>query len=36
MLRKGGGNWVEGDRFFDREFELQALEERVGRASTPC
>ena len=29
MLRKGGGNWVEGDRFFDREIELEALEERV-------
>ena len=29
MLRKGGGNWVDGDRFFDREFELEALEERV-------
>ncbi len=29
MLRKGGSNWVEGDRFFDRETELEALEERV-------
>ena len=29
MLRKGGGNWVEGDRFFNREIELAALEERV-------
>ena len=29
MLRKGGSNWVEGDRFFDREIELQVLEERV-------
>lgn len=29
MLRKGGSNWVEGDRFFDRESELEALEERV-------
>lgn len=29
MLRKGGSNWVEGDRFFDRENELEALEERV-------
>ena len=29
MLRKGGSNWVEGDRFFDRELELEALEERV-------
>ena len=28
-LRKAGGNWVEGDRFFDREVELEALEERV-------
>ena len=29
MLRKGGSNWVEGDRFFNREIELEALEERV-------
>ncbi len=29
MLRKGGSNWVEGDRFFDRGSELVALEERV-------
>ena len=29
MLRKGGGNWVEGDRFFNREADLAALEERV-------
>ncbi len=28
-LRKAGGNWVEGDRFFDRETELEALTERV-------
>ena len=29
MLRKGGSNWVEGDRFFNREVELETLEERV-------
>ena len=29
-LRKAGGNWVEGDRFFDREVEIEALTERVG------
>lgn len=29
MLRKGGSNWVDGDRFFDREVELEALGERV-------
>ena len=29
MLRKGGSNRVEGDRFFNREIELEALEERV-------
>ncbi len=28
-LRKAGGNWVEGDRFFDREAEIEALLERV-------
>ena len=29
MLRKAGGNWVDGDRFFDREAEIEALTERV-------
>ena len=29
MLAKAGANWVEGDRFFDREAELEALAERV-------
>ena len=29
MLKKGGSNWVEGDRFFDREGEIRALTERV-------
>ena len=29
MLIKGGSSWVDGDRFFDREVELDALEERV-------
>ena len=28
-MRKAGGNWVTGDRFFDREAELEALTERV-------
>ena len=28
-LKKAGGNWVDGDRFFDREFDLEALGERV-------
>ena len=28
-LRKAGANWVEGDRFFDREPDLAALAERV-------
>ena len=28
-LRKAGRNWVEGDRFFGREVELEALTERV-------
>ena len=28
-LRKAGGNWVAGDRFFDREVEIEALVERV-------
>ena len=29
VLRKAGANWVEGDRFFDRETDLAALAERV-------
>ena len=29
VLKKAGANWVEGDRFFNREVELQALAERV-------
>ena len=28
-LRKAGANWVEGDRFFDREVELETLAERI-------
>lgn len=29
MLKKGGSNWVDGDRFFDRLADLDALLERV-------
>ena len=28
-MRKGGSNWVQGDEFFGREIELEALEERM-------
>ena len=28
-LRKAGGNWVDGERFFDRDIEIGALTERV-------
>ena len=28
-LQKAGANWVDGDRFFDREAELAVLTERV-------
>ena len=28
-LKKAGGNWVEGDRFFDREADIKALSSRV-------
>ncbi len=28
-LKKAGANWVDGDRFFDREAELESLRERV-------
>ena len=29
QLRKAGANWVDGDRFFDREAELEELRERA-------
>ena len=32
-LRKAGSNWVEGDRFFDREAELEVLAQRVGNGT---
>ena len=28
-MQKGGSNWVDGENFFDREPDLEALEERV-------
>lgn len=28
-MRKGGGNWVDGENFFNSKLELEALEERV-------
>ena len=28
-MRKAAGNWVDGDRFFDREAEVAALSERI-------
>lgn len=28
-LKKAGGNWVQGDHFFDREVDLEALKERM-------
>ena len=28
-MRKAGGNWVDGDRFFDRAVEVEALSERI-------
>lgn len=32
-MRKAGGNWVVGDKFFDRETELEALTGRVQEGS---
>ena len=29
QLRKAGSNWVDGDRFFDREAELEEFRERI-------
>ena len=28
-LKKAGANWVDGERFFDRQAELAVLSERV-------
>ena len=28
-LKKAGGNWVDGENFFNREAELEALIERI-------
>ena len=28
-IKKAGSNWVDGDRFYDREFEIDELTERV-------
>ena len=28
-IKKGGWNWVDGDRFYDRELEIDELTERV-------
>ena len=32
-LKKAGSNWVDGDRFFDRDAELDVLTERVQNAT---
>ena len=29
MLRKGGSNWVDGEKFFNRTAELEVIDERV-------
>ena len=29
VLRKAGSSWADGDRFFDREVELEALADRI-------
>ena len=29
MPRKAGGNWVDDDKFFDRQDDIDALTERV-------
>ena len=33
MLRKTVGNWVDGDRFFDRETDIAALREHVSQGT---
>ena len=36
VLRKAGGNWVDGDRFFDREADVEALSERIRDGAPGC
>lgn len=36
MLRKAGGNWVSGDRFFDREGDIESLTERAPTVGIRC
>ena len=36
MIRKGGSNWVDGENFFDRETELEALDVVKRGTLTPC
>lgn len=33
MLKKTVGNWVDGDRFFDRESDIAALREHVSEGT---
>ena len=33
MLKKGGSNWVDGDKFFNREHEMRELEDRVQNST---
>ena len=33
MLKKTVGNWVDGDRFFDREEDIAALREHVAEGT---
>ena len=35
-MRKAGGNWVDGDRFFDREADVEALSERIRDGAPGC
>lgn len=33
MLKKTVGNWVDGDRFFDRESDIEALRQHVSEGT---
>ena len=35
-LKKAGSNWVERDRFFDRDAEIRSLTERVREGIQHC
>lgn len=36
MIRKGGGNWVDGENFFNPRRNWKRFQSEFGREPTPC